>query len=107
MVDPTIIQSFQSTSTEAPKTTARLMQAYNRKLQTYSQAAHDHAATLVPLPFTTSGAFHGKFNSFLKDMAQTAAATQTIDPTKTKHFATYWRTTVLFSIARATANLCW
>ena len=89
MVDPTIIQSFTSTTTEAPKTTTRLQEAYNRKLHIYSQAAQDHAATLVPLPFTSSGAFHGKFNSFLKDMAQTAVATQTIDPTKTKHFATY------------------
>ena len=27
-----------------------------------------------------------------------------IDPTKAKHFATYWRTNVLFPIARATAK---
>ena len=104
MVDPTIIQSFHANNTSAPNTTAKLTQAFNNKTTTYANAANQYAATLVPLPFTTFGAFHGEFTVFLKTMAKIGVATDAVDPEKTRDFAVQWKTNILFSIARATAK---
>ena len=104
MVDPTIIQSFPANNVNIPKTTTNLINANNKKFNTYGQAALQNSATLVPLAFTTFGAYHGHFQKFLSRVAKIAVATQAIDPCKEKHFVSYWKTNILFSIARSTAK---
>jgi hypothetical protein len=104
MVDPTIIQAFPANTSDKPATKAELQAAYNKKFTTYGQIAVDKGATLIPLPFTTFGAYHGQFKRFTKAMAKIAVTNGAIDPRKEDHFAYYWSTNIIFSIARCTAQ---
>ena len=104
MVDPTIIQSFPANNVNIPNTTTNLINANNKKFNMYGQSALQNSATLVPLAFTSFGAYHGHFQKFLRCVAKIAVATQAIDPCKEKHFVSYWKANILFSIARSTAK---
>ena len=59
---------------------------------------------MIPLHFTTFGAYHGQFKRFIKAMAKIAVTNGAIDPRKEDHFAYYWSTNIIFSIARCTAQ---
>ena len=60
-----------------------------KKSNTYGQAALQNSAALVPLAFTSFGAYHGHFQKFLNRVARIAVATLAIDPCKEKHFVSY------------------
>ena len=100
MVDPTIIQAFPANNNNIPKTAANLLQAVNKKFNTYGQAALQNSAKLVPLAFTSFGAYHGQFQTFLKSIARIAIANQVVDKTKDRHFVSYWKANIMFAIAR-------
>ena len=63
-----------------------------------------NSATVVPLAFTSFGAFHHNFTIFLKHMKQIAIATGNHFPETDGSFTTYWKTNILFTIARSTAQ---
>ena len=66
--------------------------------------AFAHSATVVPLAFTSFGAYHHEFDIFLKHMTRTATSTGNHFPDIDGSFSNYWRTNILFTIARATAT---
>ena len=105
MIDPTIIQSYNANDpTDIPDTNRKLKQANTKKKTTYAHAALAHSATVVPLAFTSLGAYHYEFTSFLQRTARTASATGNYFPSTDGSFTNFWKTNILFTLARATAK---
>jgi hypothetical protein len=104
MIDPTIIQSFNANQPSPPVTSQLLKQANSAKKQTYAASALAHSATVVPLAFTSFGAYHYEFKQFLENMSRIAIATGNHFPSVDGSFTNTWRTNILFTIARSIAH---
>jgi hypothetical protein len=104
MIDPTIIQAFNPNQPVVPNTMKLLKQKCTTKRTHYAHTAFAHSATVVPLAFTSFGAYHHEFDIFLKHMTRTATSTGNHFPDIDGSFSNYWRTNILFTIARATAT---
>ena len=104
MVDPTIIQAFNSNQPTLPATKQKLKQAYTQKKQTYADAALANSATVIPLAFTSFGAYHHEFKTFLQHMKQIAVSTGNHFPAIESSFTNYWPTNIIFTIARSIAK---
>ena len=104
MIDPTIRQAFSANSNILPNTARILKDANTAKYQTYAEQALALSATVVPLAFTSFGAYHFEFKKFLTNMSRIAIATGNHFPSVDGSFINKWRTNILFTIARATAR---
>ena len=104
MIDPTIRQAFSANQTTLPNTARILQTANTAKYQTYASQALALSATVVPLAFTSFGAYHFEFKKFLTNMTRIAIATGNHFPSVDGSFTNKWRTNILFTIARATAR---
>ena len=104
MIDPTIRQAFSANHNVLPNTAQILKNANTAKYQTYAEQALALSATVVPLAFTSFGAYHFEFKKFLTNMSRIAIATGNHFPSVDGSFINKWRTNILFTIARATAR---
>ena len=104
MIDLTVIQAFNPNQPIVPDTMNILKQASTTIRIHYTATAFAHSATVVPLAFTSFGAYHHEFDIFLKHMTRTATSTGNHFPDIDGSFSNYWRTNILFTIARATAT---